>query len=120
MAKVSIDINGRKFALGCDEGEQEHLLHLGDKLDKRVRMLADQFGQIGDLRLLLMAGITLLDELEDVIGAVDTQAEELAANIRKASEDALTEARRKEVSAADSLIDAAQRIERLASRLGEK
>lgn len=118
MAKVSIEINGRKFGLGCDEGEQAHLLMLGEKLDQRVRTLADQFGQIGDLRLLLMAGITLLDELEDASGAVDTKAETLASDIRKASEEALTSARRKEVTAADSLIDAAQRIERLASRLG--
>lgn len=117
MAKVSIEVNGRRFALGCDEGEQAHLLHLGDQLDKRVQILADQFGQIGDLRLLLMAGITLLDELEDVSGNVDIQAEELAANIRKASEDALTEARKKEVSASESLLEAAQRIERLAGRL---
>ncbi len=119
MAKVSITINGRKFALGCDEGEQAHLLMLGEKLDKRVQMLANQFGQIGDLRLLLMAGITLTDELEDAGSAVDVQAEELASDIRRAGEEALSMARRRESTAADSLIKAAERIERLASRLGE-
>lgn len=119
MAKVSIEINGRKFALGCDEGEQAHLSMLGDKLDQRVRDLANQFGQIGDIRLLLMAGITLMDELEDNNNSADTKAEALAADIRKAGEEALTSARQKEVSAADSLLDAAQRIERLASRLGQ-
>ncbi len=118
MAKVSIVVNSRKYALGCDEGEQDHLLMLGEKLDKRVQMLANQFGQIGDLRLMLMAGITLLDELDDAGTAVDSQAEELAADIRRAGEEALSMARRKEVSAADSLLDAAKRIERLASRLG--
>lgn len=118
MAKVSITVNGRKFALGCDEGEQPHLLMLGEKLDKRVQLLANQFGQIGDLRLLLMAGITMMDELEDASSAVDTQAEALASDIRRASEEALSTARKKELTAADSLIEAAQRIERLASRLG--
>lgn len=118
MAKVSITVNGRKFALGCDEGEQDHLHMLGEKLDKRVQMLANQFGQIGDLRLLLMAGITLMDELEDAGSAVDTQAEALASDIRRASEEALSTARQKELTAADSLIEAAQRIEKLANRLG--
>jgi cell division protein ZapA len=119
MAKVSISINGRKFALGCDEGEEDRLLMLGDKLDKRVKGLADQFGQIGDLRLLLMAGITLMDELEDAGSHVDVQAEALAADIRRASEDAIDIANQKEASAADSLIKAAESIEKLAERLSE-
>jgi len=35
MAKVSIQINGRKYALGCDDGEEERLLRLGQRLDER-------------------------------------------------------------------------------------
>ena len=59
MAKVSLNINGRKYALGCDDGEEERLMRLGQKLDDRVNNMANQFGQIGDLRLLVMAGITM-------------------------------------------------------------
>lgn len=120
MAKVSLDINGRKYSLVCDDGEEDRLLMLGHKLDKRVQGLADQFGQIGDLRLMLMAGITLTDELEDAGNQTEEQAESLAADIRKASEDALTLAREKEVTAADSLLDAAERIEKLAERLSRE
>ena len=36
MAKVSLNINGRKYALGCDDGEEERLMRLGQKLDDRV------------------------------------------------------------------------------------
>jgi len=57
MAKVSFVINGRKYALGCDEGEEERLMRLGQKLDDRVNTMANQFGQIGDLKLMVMAGI---------------------------------------------------------------
>ena len=78
MAKVNLDINGRRYALVCDDGEEARLLMLGSKLDERVRALADQFGQIGDLRLMLMAGITLMDELEDSGDAVDAKAESMA------------------------------------------
>jgi len=92
MAKVSININGRKYALGCDDGEEERLLRLGQKLDDRITMLANQFGQIGDLRLLVE-------------------------KIRKDSEAALITAQHNELRASDSLIDAAQRIEKLAEKL---
>jgi len=36
MAKVNLNINGRKYALGCDAGEEERLMRLGQKLDDRV------------------------------------------------------------------------------------
>lgn len=117
MAKVNLDINGRRYSLVCDDGEEERLLMLGGKLDTRVRTLADQFGQIGDLRLMLMAGITLLDELEDSSESVDAKAESMASELRKASEDAISLARKREGTAADSLVEAAERIERLAARL---
>ena len=47
--RVSININGRKYGLGCEEGEQERLMRLGQKLDDRVNAMANQFGQIGDI-----------------------------------------------------------------------
>jgi len=119
MAKVSININGRKYALGCDDGEEERLLRLGQKLDDRITILANQFGQIGDLRLLVMAGITLTDELEEVNESAHDQAEKIAAKFRKDSEAKLLEAQRNELQASDSLLDAAQRIEKLAERLSQ-
>jgi len=40
MAKVSIQINGRKYALGCDDGEEERLLRLGQRLSGRLAICA--------------------------------------------------------------------------------
>ncbi|WP_371395793.1 cell division protein ZapA [Fretibacter rubidus] len=120
MAKVSIDINGRKYALGCDDGEEDRLMRLGQKLDERVKMLANQFGQIGDLRLLVMAGITLSDELDEVTGNISGEAEKMTAQMRKDSEAALAAAKSSEYEATDSLIKAAERIELLAARLADK
>jgi len=119
MAKVSLDINGRKYALGCDEGEQERLQALGNAFDERVKTLANQFGQIGDLRLLVMAGISLVDELQEVRGNLDEQAEKMSAEMRRKSEDAVASAQKTETTAADALADAARRIERLAEKLSE-
>lgn len=124
MAKVNLEINGRKYALGCDDGEEERLQRLGEKLDARVRTLADQFGQIGDVRLLVMAGITMTDEMEELRENMDGAAETATADLRRETEDALAAAQKleataqkSEVSAADALADAARQIEQLAAKL---
>lgn len=117
MAKVSININGRKYALGCEDGEEERLMRLGQKLDDRVNTMADQFGQIGDLRLMVMAGITMLDELEDMNKSVDAEVDKRVVDLREESAFALKAASLSENKATDSLISAAERIERLAQKL---
>ena len=117
MAKVSININGRKYALGCEDGEEERLMRLGQKPDDRVNNMADQFGQIGDLRLMVMAGITMLDELEEMNHSVDKEVDKRVLDLKKESALALKAATRSEAKASDSLVSAAERIERLAARL---
>ena len=119
MAKVNITVNGRRYALGCDDGEEERLLVLGQKLDNRVKELANQFGQIGDLRLLVMAGITMMDELEDTDNLVEQKAERLAADIRRASEDAVKASHREKSEALDALMNTAERIEALATKIAD-
>ena len=117
MAKVSIQINGRKYALGCDDGEEERLERLGQQLDDRLTMLANNFGQIGDLRLMVMAGITMMDELDEMQGNINEQAERMALNLRKESETAKANAAQVEKKATDTLIDTAERIEAMVDRL---
>lgn len=119
MAKVSIQINGRKYALGCDDGEEERLERLGQRLDDRLTMLANNFGQIGDLRLMVMAGITMMDELDELQGNVSEQAERMALDVRKESETAKAQAARAERKATDTLVDTAERIEAIVQRLSE-
>lgn len=130
MGKVSLSINGRAYGLGCEAGEEERLERLGRKLDERVAMLAKQFGQIGDQQLLVMAGITLLDEMEDPNGSAatfETRLADIKADAEKTAESARNEARaaeeargKTEVEAVESLLTAAERIERLAERLSER
>ncbi|CAM3771438.1 cell division protein ZapA [Litorimonas haliclonae] len=115
--RVSININGRKYGLGCEEGEQERLVRLGQKLDDRVNAMANQFGQIGDLRLLVMAGITLLDEIEDVGTSVEDRVETRIGEIKKEHTQAIQAVEQTEAQAASSLRDAALRIERLAEKI---
>lgn len=63
MAQVNLEINGRVYAVGCDDGEEEHLLALARHVDARVRGLAAKLGQVGEARLFLLACLMLADEL---------------------------------------------------------
>ena len=116
MAKVSLNINGKQYALGCDDGEEERLSHLGELLNERVKMLANQFGQIGDLRLMVMAGITMLDEMEDLKADRDESVSEATREIERNSQTALELAKASENNAVNELNSAAEKLEKLALR----
>lgn len=119
MGRVSININGRKYGLGCEPGEEERLMRLGQKLDARVNEMANQFGQIGDLRLLVMAGITMLDELEDISTSVESKVDERIGEVRKESSDALKHASMSEIKACENLLSAAASIERITEKIAK-
>ena len=120
MAKVSLNINGKQYALGCDDGEEEHLTRLGHLLDGKVTELADQFGQIGDLRLMVMAGITLLDEIDDLRRDRENSISEVTRNLERDSQAALEQAKLKEGQAVDQLNSAAQALENMALRFSSE
>ena len=73
MAQVTLQINGRGYAVGCDEGEQAHLAELARYIDLKVRELAGKVGAVGEARLFLLACLTLADELEAATAALDDQ-----------------------------------------------
>ncbi len=119
MGKVSLNINGRKYGMGCEDGEEDRLLRLGQKLDDRVNMMANQFGQIGDIRLMVMAGITLLDELEDINSNLDAQVDQKTGALRTENTRLYNALEKSETKATESLIKAADRIELLAQKLSD-
>ena len=72
MAEVEVTINGRSYLMGCDDGQEEHLMTLADEVGRRVDELVATVGQVGDARLLLMAGLLIADELHDVRSEMET------------------------------------------------
>ncbi|WP_298914843.1 cell division protein ZapA [uncultured Algimonas sp.] len=119
MGKVNLDINGRAYALGCEDGEEERLERLGERLDRRVAQMSEQFGQIGDLRLLVMAGITLLDEMEDPKASAEARVERRLKAADRDVEEAAKAQQTAETEATEALLKAASRIERLAGQLSD-
>lgn len=64
MAKADIIVRGRSFSIACAPGQEARVQHLAQQLDVRLTRISAAVGDIGDERLLLVAAIALLDELD--------------------------------------------------------
>jgi len=107
VAQVSIDVNGRPYQVGCEDGQEPHLRELAQIFDRKVRQVSQEMGQLGDTRLLLMGALLLADELAEARTRNATQQSEIA---RLQSSQSRTETR-----AVLALENAAKRIEKLAA-----
>lgn len=63
MAQVEIRLNGRDYKITCEDGQEDRLRKLAAYFDRHVTELADELGQIGDARLMLLSALTICDEL---------------------------------------------------------
>ncbi|MBB4121527.1 cell division protein ZapA [Martelella radicis] len=77
MAQVTVNIDGKAYRMACEAGQEDHLVDLAARFDSYIGNLRGQFGEIGDLRLTVMAGIMIMDELHDLQTLVDANAAEL-------------------------------------------
>jgi cell division protein ZapA len=75
MAQVDVTINGRSYPIACDDGEEAHLVQLGEYVDRRVKELATAVGQVGDSRLLVMASLLIADELAETYAELKKTSE---------------------------------------------
>ena len=85
MPEVSVEIAGRPYRLGCDEGQQEHLAGLAAILDAEASVLAKQFSQIPEGRLMLMTALVIADKLHDAKGRM-AEKDRLLTEARQAAE----------------------------------
>ena len=65
MNFVNVTIGGRQYRLACEEGQEQRLTKLATNLEDLVGQLRGKFGEVGDQRLIVMAALTLADELYD-------------------------------------------------------
>lgn len=63
MAQVEVTVNGRVYKITCDNGQEGRLQQLAGYFDRHVVQLSRELGQIGDSRLMLLAALTVCDEL---------------------------------------------------------
>ena len=116
MAQVNVTIDGKTYRMACDEGQEAHLENLAMRFDKYVGHLKEGFGEIGDNRLTVMAGIMVMDELSELQKRVKGMESEVQ-TLRKTRDDALTKADKNDSALTGALGAVAQRMEELASTL---
>lgn len=81
MPEVSITINNREHKIACSAGEEERVKELSLLLDSEVINIANSLGQIGDVKLMVLAAITILDKnqdaIEDAIKIIDNSTKKI-------------------------------------------
>jgi cell division protein ZapA len=113
MAHVQVVIAGRSYRMACGDGEEAHLSALAAEFDGKITEMRGSFGEIGDMRLHVMAALTVIDELAETKRRVAALEHEVAA-IKAVSTAQAERAEVAERQVADTVARTAERIERLA------
>jgi cell division protein ZapA len=93
MPQVTVTIANRTYRMACGEGEEAHLEKLAALFDGKIEEMRGSFGEIGDMRLHVIAALR----------SIATAGDERTQAVEK--------------RLAESVGKAAERIERLARKL---
>ena len=106
----AIDAAAKRLGLALDALEAA--------LDRRVEQLRANFGEIGDSRLLVMAALTISDQLNEAQRRIDRLETEVSAT-RDARVVAADRSQANQAAVAAALNAAAERIERVTKSLNQ-
>ncbi|MDP4002177.1 cell division protein ZapA [Methylobacterium sp. NEAU K] len=116
MPIINVTIDGRSYRMSCGAGEEAHLASLAETFGTRIGEMRKGFGEIGDMRLQVMAALTIADELLEVRGRLAALEAETA-QLRAATEAAERARSDDAARAAAGIGHAAERIGKLADAL---
>ncbi len=119
MATVTVNIDGKAYRMACDEGQEGHLTGLAERFDQYVSHLKASFGEIGDLRLTVMAGIMVMDEMNEVqkrLRGLENEAEAM----RRSLDEVRSRADDNDAALTGVLSNVAARLEQLAGRIAPR
>ena len=118
MPEVNVEINGRKYRMACEEGQQKHLIGLAERFDRQVEGIKGAVGEIGDTRLTVMAGIAVVDELSEAEKRIKALEQEVLI-LTRAGQEVAAEIETLEAQFASKLSEAARALEGVAGALDE-
>ena len=118
MPNVDVEINGKKYRMSCEDGQQEHLLGLAEQFNTRVEAFKGDFGEIGDTRLTVMAGIAVLDELAEAERKIEGLRQDIA-ELTTAGRELTLETEELEQRFARRMAEAARKVEAIANAIDE-
>lgn len=116
MPIITVTIDNKTYRMSCGKDEEAHLTALTADLSERVAQMRSSFGEIGDMRLHVMAALTISDELSDLrrrFAALEAEVAQARSIVEAAKRDRDEAAAR----AAEGIAGAAGRIARLADAL---
>ena len=125
MAQITVTVNGRRYEIGCDDGEEAHVFRMAAELDRQIAGLVASVGQVGEARLLVMVGLLLADGANDLrqqLAASQARAVRPVASEPGAGDAALNDRGGEDVEIDGEALDSelrglAERIEGVAARL---
>jgi cell division protein ZapA len=118
MTQVTVTINSRQYRMACEDGQEEHLRELCADLDRRVGELRQRAGEIGYDRLLVMAAVTVADDLAEAAVRIGKLEQELA-TLRNARAQASDRSQAVQAAIVEAFNSAAARIEALSKELNQ-
>src|SRR5580658_2803364 len=65
VGRVTLEINGRPYVIGCEDGGEAHVRALAARIDEAARQIAPDAGAPGEARLILMAALVVADQLAE-------------------------------------------------------
>lgn len=116
MPSVMVTINDKNYRMACDDGQEDHLISLAKIFDSHVEGLKESFGEIGDQRLTVMAGIMVTDELEEQKKKIENLENEIEA-LKAKRDETIGEKQGIEAEIAKSITEAAEKLEALGEKL---
>lgn len=110
MAQITLPIGGANYVVGCQDGEEEHLYHLVQEVEKRLAHVRENLAPAGEGHALFLTTLLLADEIHDLAhGKMSDEAKQLL----KRAEETVSEHKRYQ----GRLTQAADLAERLARRV---
>jgi cell division protein ZapA len=118
MAQVVVQVNDRPYTMQCSDGEERHLQELAKLLDGEVTRIKQSVGQVGDIRVLLMAGLMVADQLAEARRRIEELQDQIN-GLRESRSTAVNYGRTIEEQMANRLSNAAKRLDALAVSFSE-
>ncbi|MEN5082769.1 cell division protein ZapA [Bosea sp. TWI1241] len=116
MPQVNVTISGKAYRMACGDGEEAHLEELARFYDAKIDEMRQAFGEIGDMRLHVMAALMVADEVSELkktVAKLEGRLESLQGDAGSADQ----RAGEVEERAAAAIDAAAARIEGVAKSL---
>lgn len=74
MAEVTVSVGGRRYAVVCDDGQEERVRELARRIDAEAAAFAGSGPAVAEPRLLLMSALMVADKLDDAEAKLREQA----------------------------------------------